>query len=417
MKIVHCNSTDSGGGAARAMMRLHGALEREGVDSSVRVRLKAGEHAKVIGSASRLAKALSLARPVVGRIIEGGLGLGDGAYRSYNLLPSRLAREFNASDADLVHLHWLGDECMSIADIGAIRKPVVWTLHDMWAFCGAEHVADDGSGARWRNGYAAGSGAMSISVDMDRLVWKRKSRYWRSVRHLVSPSRWLASCARGSALMADWPIDVVPNVLPTEIFRPLDRSICRHILSLDGSTPLVLFVAHNGIADRNKGWDLLEAALHATVAKVPALECVIVGAEKPASFCLPIHWLGRIHDELLLPVIYGAADVVAVPSRCENLPQVATEAQACGRPVVAFATSGLSDVVVDGVTGYLVPPYRSEDLGAAIASLLTDGPKASAFSLAASRRANELWSASAVIPKMLGVYETVLQRQTRGQIR
>jgi glycosyltransferase involved in cell wall biosynthesis len=109
--------------------------------------------------------------------------------------------------------------------------------------------------------------------------------------------------------------------------------------------------------------------------------------------------------------------VVAVPSRCENLPQVATEAQACGRPVVAFATSGLGDVVADGVTGYLARPYVSADLGAAISSLLNDRLKASAFSLAASERANELWSAAAVIPKILKVYEKALQSHARGRPR
>lgn len=418
MKIIHCNSTDSAGGAARAMMRLHDALDGDGIDSQVRVRIKAGENAKVNGPSGRLDKALGLLRPAFGRVLEGPLGLSDGVYRSYNLLPSRLARELNASDADLVHLHWLGDEFMSIADIGAIRKPVVWTLHDMWAFCGAEHLSDDGPDARWRNGYAAV--AMSAPIDIDRIVWKRKKRFWQAARQLVAPSRWLASCARGSTLMANWPIDVIPNLLPTDVFRPLDRSVCRHILDLADEAPLVLFVAHNGIADRNKGWDLLEAALHAAVARVPALECVIVGAEMPVSFRtppFPIHWFGRVHDEQLLPVIYGAADVVAVPSRRENLPQTATEAQACGRPVVAFATSGLNDVVLDGVTGYLAPPYSSEELGAAISSLLTDRAKASAFSLAAAQRARELWSPSAVLPGILRIYDEVLRRHAREQSR
>lgn len=421
MKIIHCNSTDSGGGAARAMMRLHDALDREGIDTRVRVRIKAGENAKVIGPADRLNKALGLVRPAFGRVLEKLLGVTEGPYRSYNLLPSRLARELNAADADLVHLHWLGDEFMSIADIGAIRKPVLWTLHDMWAFCGAEHLADDGPGARWRNGYAAtASGSTSRSIDMDRLVWKRKRKYWQTARQLIAPSHWLASCVRGSALMADWPIEVIPNVLPIDIFRPLDRSACRRILGLADSVPLVMFSAHNAIDDRNKGWDLLEAALHAAVARTPELECVIVGAEKPMAFReprFPIHWLGRVHDERMLPVIYGAADVVAVPSRCENLPQVATEAQACGRPVVAFATSGLNDVVVDGSTGYLVSPFSAGELGGAISSLLDDRAKAAAFSAAATGRANGLWSASAVVPKILKIYNEVLQCHARGGLR
>ena len=47
----------------------------------------------------------------------------------------------NKSDVDIVHLHWVQNEMLSVADIGKIKKPIVWTLHDMWAFCGAEHLS------------------------------------------------------------------------------------------------------------------------------------------------------------------------------------------------------------------------------------------------------------------------------------
>jgi glycosyltransferase involved in cell wall biosynthesis len=181
-----------------------------------------------------------------------------------------------------------------------------------------------------------------------------------------------------------------------------------------------MFSAHSAIDDRNKGWDLLEHALNRAATAVPGLECVIVGAERPLAFRepgFPIRWLGCIRDERMLPLIYGAADVVAVPSRCENLPQVATEAQACGRPVVAFATSGLNEAVVDGATGYLVAPYLVSELGDAISNLLNDRAKAREFSLAAARRAHDVWSASAVMPKLLKLYDEVLLSHARGRVR
>jgi hypothetical protein len=67
-------------------------------------------------------------------------------------VPSRWHHRLNASDADLVHLHWVQGEKLSIADIGFIRKPIVWTLHDMWGFCGAVPYTTD---VRWCDGYRA----------------------------------------------------------------------------------------------------------------------------------------------------------------------------------------------------------------------------------------------------------------------
>src|SRR5660398_316157 len=127
------------------------------------------------------------------------------------LLPSQMRAQLNAGAADMVNLHWVCGEMLSAKDIGRITKPVVWTLHDMWAFCGAEHYAPDGDGARWRQGYEKDTrGPGHGGLDIDRWTWRRKRKAWKRPFHIVTPSRWLADCARESALMHDWPVTVVP---------------------------------------------------------------------------------------------------------------------------------------------------------------------------------------------------------------
>jgi len=61
-----------------------------------------------------------------------------------------LVKKINSSDADIVHLHWVQGEMLSISDINKIKKPIIWSLHDMWGFCGAEHISWDN---RWKEGY------------------------------------------------------------------------------------------------------------------------------------------------------------------------------------------------------------------------------------------------------------------------
>jgi glycosyltransferase involved in cell wall biosynthesis len=82
--------------------------------------------------------------------------------------------------------------------------------------------------------------------------------------------------------------------------------------------------------------------------------------------------VGRLHDDLSLALTYAAADVVVVPSRLDNLPQSASEALACGTPVVAFRQGGMADLVEHRVNGYLAEPYDPVDLARGLAFVLGD---------------------------------------------
>jgi hypothetical protein len=75
-------------------------------------------------------------------------------------------KRINAWDADVVHLHWVQGEMLSIADIVRIQKPIVWMLHDMWAFCGAEHYTEE---FHWREGHRCDNRPADESVfDLNR---------------------------------------------------------------------------------------------------------------------------------------------------------------------------------------------------------------------------------------------------------
>jgi glycosyltransferase involved in cell wall biosynthesis len=339
------------------------------------------------------------------------------AEHSPNLLPSRWARAINASDADVVNLHWMGAETMSVADIGRIEKPVVWTLHDMWAFCGSEHLADTGPSARWRRGYdSVGRPPGDGGLDLDRYVWERKRSAWRRPFFLVAPSRWLAGCAASSALLSGWSCATIPNLLDTSRFAPVDRTAARRALGLPETGAIVLF--GGGWSDPNKGYDLLVAALEEMARGMPALLpfCVAFGEAPPRSgqaAPFPIQWLGRIDDAARLAKLYSAADVTVVPSRLENLPQAATEAQACGCPVAAFSVGGLPDAVEHGVTGFLAEPCAPAALARAIAWVLTDAERHLRLRAQARERALRLWSPGVVTPRYLEAYAAAISGSGR----
>lgn len=373
LKVIHINHSDIGGGAARAAYRIHHALRVSGVDSTMWVNVAAAGDWTAEGPDSKWSKAISRARPHVAGLLRKTLRTDNPIIHSPSILPSNWVRRLNASDADVVHLHWVQGEMLSISDIGRIEKPIVWTLHDMWAFCGAEHLAWD---ERWRDGYRRDNRPSHESgFDLNRWTWERKRKHWKRPMHIVTPSRWLANCVQESALMHDWHVSVIPNCLDTERWRPLEQAFARELLALPPEVPLIMFGSHGANAAHHKGFDLLTAALGHLRGMISGLELVVfgqLGPHNPPDLGFPVHYTGHLHDDVSLRALYSAADVLVVPSRQDNLPNIAVEAHSCGTPVVAFNIGGLPDIVEHKSTGYLAKAFETEDLAAGIRWVLGD---------------------------------------------
>lgn len=414
MKIIQLNYSDISGGAARAAYRIHHCLRAAGIDSHLWVEHALAGDWTVERPTSKRAKLATALRSRLGGQLRHLLKTSNSIIHSPAILPSHWPARIDASDADVVHLHWIAGEMLSIADIGRIRKPLVWTLHDMWAFCGAEHYTDD---ERWRNGYQRDNRPPHESgFDLNRWTWARKRKHWRRPIHIVTPSRWLADCARASPLMREWPVSVVPNPLDTDRWRPLEQRLARELLQLPTDVPLVLFGAMGGGRDPRKGFDLLMQALTVlrgeSVAK--GLELVVFGQRAPRyapDLGFPIHYSGHLHDDLSLRALYSAADVLVVPSRQDNLPNTGVEAQACGTPVVAFDIGGLPDIIEHQVTGYLARAFDIHELVAGIEWVLGNSEQANLRGRS-RRRAIERFSCPLVSRQYHGIYEMAVHHET-----
>jgi glycosyltransferase involved in cell wall biosynthesis len=418
LKVQLIAYSDARDGASRAMSRLHQALQQTGHDATALVRLKQGDEAAVSGPTGISSRLLNKLRMPVGLQLLKLQRPTDENFRSLNALPSLLANTVNGSDAEIVNLHWVGGETLSIEDIGRIRKPLVWTLHDMWPFCGAEHYAPDDAGARWRTGYKPANRTLGTTgLDLDRWVWQRKRASWKHPMQIIAPSRWLADCARESALFQDWPVSVIPNVLDTSLYQPLDRTFCRQALGLPLEGRIILVGAIGGSRDPRKGYDLLLDALVHLGARYSRgdLQCVVFGESAPTvmpSIPFTVRWMGHLNDDFTLALLYNAADVMVVPSRQENLPQTATEPQACGCPVVAFDCTGFPDAVEHLQTGYLAKAYDTVELAAGIDWVLTDDARREQLGRQARKRALRLWSAEVLVPQYVQAYEQAIARST-----
>ncbi len=410
MKVIHLNHSDISGGAARAAYRIHNSLRAVGVDSHMWVNKATAGDWTVEGPTTKVGKALAAVRGHVVSPLVKSLKTANPIIHSPAILPSEWVRRINASDTDIVHLHWVQGEMLSIEHIGRIQKPTVWTLHDMWAFCGAEHLAWDD---RWRDGYRCDNRpAHESGFDLNRWTWQRKLRHWQKPIHIVTPSQWLASCVRESALMSEWPVSVVANPIDTERWKPLDKSLARELLALPADVPLLLFGSNGANDSVHKGFDLLLQGIKHLL-EVPhanVIELVVFGQSAPQSSLnlgFPIHYTGHLHDDLSMRVLYSAADAIVIPSRQDNLPNTGVEAHACATPVIAFDTGGLKDIVEHRRTGYLAKAFNTEDLAYGISWVLAQR-ETGQLGKQARERAEARFAAAVVAEQYRAVYENAL---------
>lgn len=407
------SATDITGGAGRASYRIHHALLQAGVASTMHVtRASAGDWT-VEGPRGYVPQALVWVRHAAGAALAKVLRTENPVLHSPAVLPSAWPGRLTADACEVVNLHWVNAEMMSVEDIGRIRKPVVWTLHDMWAFCGAEHYTTDG---RWRGGYsAANRPAFEGGLDLNRWVWRRKGRAWRRPFQIVTPSQWLADCVRDSALMRDWPVTVIPNAIDTDTWQPVDSALARTLLGLPQGVPIALFGAIGGARDPRKGFDLLKGALKALAGQIPDLVLAVFGQLAPREdpeLGFPVRFLGHLHDDVSLRLLYSAADLLVIPSRQDNLPNTGVEALACGTPVVAFDACGLPGLVTHERTGFLAKAYDPEDMAAGIEWVLArrSSPEGAALRAAARQDALDRFSPRVVAAQYQAVFQQAMAR-------
>lgn len=413
MKILIVNTSDSEGGAARAAFRLYRSLRQIGVEASMLVQKKSGRDFLVAGERSKVEKGLAQMRPVLDSLPLRRYKNKRPTYFSPSWLPFTNAVErINSSDADIVHLHWVGKGFLRPEDIAEIKKPIVWSLHDNWAFTGGCHLMWECEKYLTHCGACPVLGSSKMH-DLSFRLFERKLRYFprSKIRRVIGLSHWLADCAKASKIFEGYDVRCLPNPIDPGTYSPVNQDVARSLLGLPVQKRIVSFGAISATSDANKGFDkLVDALSHLQVDNV---ELVVFGAERPQTppdLGFAAHYLGHLYDELSLRVLYSAVDVMVVPSLQENLSNAIMESLSCGTPVVAFDTGGNADLISHMTNGYLAKKFDAEDLAKGIAWVL-DHPLREKLQTEARRSVLEHFEMQVVAEKYRQLYMEVLNEE------
>ncbi len=386
MKVLHLSTADANGGAARGAYSMHKALRDAGVDSHMLVADKFTTDFTVVGSTG----------------ITGSQKIRKGVRQTFEywplkrykhkqpgafspaIYPSQIAAKVESIDPDIINLHWVAGGLLRPQDLRQFQQTryrhLVWTLRDMWAFTGGCHYSGDCGAYQTGCGQCPALGSSKLR-DLSYRTWQRKHTAWKDLDITVVPlSNWLADCARKSQLFAHQRIQVIPNAIDAEKFRPIEKAIARDLLNLPQDKKLILFGAIRSTADPRKGFNHLRQALHHIVTQPnhSQYEAVIFGADKPTNdldLRLPTTFLGRLYDDTTLALAYSAADVMVMPSIQDNFAKTTIEAMACGTPVVAFNATGAKDSVIHQQNGYAAECYDPINLANGVMWIVTDSDR------------------------------------------
>ena len=413
IKQLIINTFDRRGGAARATYRLHRALQKVGIDSKMLVQYKESDDYSVIAPVSRFSKTLGKIRSRLDLLPLKKYKNFEKSPWSVSWLPNSISKKIKLINPDIVHLNWIGEGYIPISEIAKINYPIVWTLHDMWAFTGGCHYSYECTKYQKKCGNCPQLGSKR-NYDLSRWILNRKYKNWRKLNlTIVTPSKWLAKCAKGSFLFRDLRVEVIPYIIDIDIFKPIGKLTAREILNLPKDKKIIVFGGISAASDRRKGFQYLQPALKRLTddGQKEDTELVIFGLSTPLNspnLSLKTSYLGVVNDDITLALIYSAADVFVAPSIQDNFPNTVLESLACGTPVAAFNIGGNPDMVEHRKNGYLAKPFDIVDLADGISWIINDENRLNELSQKARRKVLNEFILDKVVIKYVKLFEELI---------
>jgi glycosyltransferase involved in cell wall biosynthesis len=399
MNILQINSVCGIGSTGRIATDLHAILLSQGQQSTIAFGRDAARYCdQTIRIGSKPDNYLHVART---RFLDSH-GFGSAA------ATRKLISQIEVLNPDVIHLHNLHGYYLHIGllfdYLKVANKPVVWTLHDCWAFTGHCAYFDFAGCERWRSQChdcpLKSEYPKSLFFDRSQKNYQQKKALFTGVQKLtiVTPSKWLAALVKESFLQ-EYPVAVINNGIDLNVFHPTASDFRRRFNLED---QFILLGVATPWSERKGYRFFLELAMQLR----PDEKIVLVGVSAEQIKELPAGIIGiaKTDSTAELAEIYSAADLFINPTLEEVLGLVNIEALACGTPVVTF-NSGGSPECLDENCGLVVERGDLPGLVAAIALMRKAGK--AAYSIQCQKRAVEWFDKDARFAEYVDLYKAM----------
>lgn len=367
MNILQIHTSDSKGGAAKNVYRFKKRLEELGHKTYLFVGYKLSKDKNVflINPENIILETIS---NIIKRNFTGHIRRKISYLRANDIEFFDIDNLFNSpeyKEADVIHLRNLHGDYFPLKAIERIskEKPVVWTLHDLWALTG--HCAHPFNCQKWQKGcencpYLDTPPA--IFWDNTKYLWnKKKEIHNNSKLNIVANSLWTKNQVEKS-ILKNHKIYFIYNGIDVRIFKPHNKREVRQKLNLPLDKKIILFLAIGGKKNPFKGWHYIEKATDYFKENKDILFLSIGGKKENREFINKVRYIKYTDDDSRLAQYYSAADILLYPSLADTFGLVVAESLACGTPVITFRTGGIPEIVLHKKTGYVADYKNFTDL-------------------------------------------------------
>lgn len=414
MKVTLVNHSDIVGGASVVSLRLIEALRNQGIDARMIVKVASGPENDAV---SELGDGLATKSAFLGERLR--IFLANGLKRSTLFKVSVADRGLPVhrhawiADADIVALNWFNQGMMSLEEIrhiAALGKPIVWTLHDMWAMTGICHHAGDCRRYQTRCGDCPYLGFPRRSRDLSTKIFDKKMALYNDIDiNFVAVSQWLASCAAKSALLSGRRVEVINNAFPLHRYPTTPRKSRAELgLPDDGSRLAIMCAAR--LDDTIKDLPAAIEALNAYKGAQPLTAMFCGDIRRPQlldDLKIPYVWLGNISDPDRLADIYAHCSAVISSSKFESLPSTLIEGMAAGVVPIGFGGDGRDEIIDHLATGYLAKKGDPADMARGLEWAIATPPSRDSLHNAAAER----FDAPAIAQKYIELFKRILSQK------
>lgn len=415
MKVVHIVAGELNGGAAKGAYNIHKALRTKGIESFLfTTGRNVNKDPYVISVvSSKISKILNLIRPRLELLKIKKYKKSLNTVKSSGIPPLsvNLMKYKQVQEADIVNLHWINGGMVNLKSLKSIKKPIVWTVRDMWPLTGICHYALGCEKYKTGCGKCFQLGS-SKKKDLSYKISHLKKNISKNIV-TVSVSRWIHEQVSESFPFRGGVNFYIQNCIDTSEFKSLDKKTARKILNISSDKKVVLLGAQN-INDSYKGGKYLGELIEKLDSKkffVLLLgKCNAELKDLLESHQIEFKTLGFVSDTLSLRIIYSSADVFVMLSIQDALPKMPVEAMCCGTPVVSFDTSGLTDIVDHKQNGYRATAFDVSDLLTGIA-WVCDNKDYEALCTSAIEKSTSYFDADIVAEKYIQLYEDILSNK------
>lgn len=312
---------------------------------------------------------------------------------------------------DLIHLHWVGHGFISSKFLRKIKcDKIVLTLHDYYFITGGCHVPGDC--LKFTKSCTDCPANYSI-MDLPNNNFKSKIDLYSNKKiYVTAPSNTMKTQISNSYLGSLFQeVLVVPNPIDVDVYKPtkLNYKEIDLFKDLPENKKFILFVS-NDIVDFNKGFDLLLETLK-LVDDLDSVCLLTVGNNYDLisdKLQFSHHHFGEINKTKEMIKIYNISYLTVVPSRFESFSQVTLESMSCGVPVIAFNSSGPSEIITNNADGFLIKSFSVEDYLEKINTLLGDEILRDSFSKRSRERVVSKYSYKAIGGIMKDYYKKII---------